>query len=156
MFLERDVFRQVVASTPLVSVDLIVKDSHGHVLLGQRLNRPAQGYWFVPGGRIYKNESLVQAFKRLTLEELGRELAYANARLLGAFDHFYEDSVFGEFPSTHYVALGFVIEPAELGHLPKTQHDEYVWVSVEELMHRADVHANTKLYFKTDNEKQQR
>ncbi len=147
LFLERDVFRQVVASTPLVSVDLIVKNSQGQVLLGQRLNRPAQAYWFVPGGRIYKNESLVQAFTRLTKEELGQELDYANAQLLGAFDHLYGDSVFGVSPATHYVALGHLIEAAELDHLPKTQHHDYVWVSVDELLRRPDVHPNTKLYF---------
>ncbi|MBJ6922853.1 GDP-mannose mannosyl hydrolase, partial [Vibrio cholerae] len=41
-------FKTVVASTPLVSMDLIVRNRYGQVLLGLRTNRPAQGFWFVP------------------------------------------------------------------------------------------------------------
>lgn len=51
-----------------------MENTQGQVLLGQRLNRPAQGYWFVPGGRIHKDETMTQAFARLTKEELGVEL----------------------------------------------------------------------------------
>ena len=43
MFLPADTFRTVVASTPLVSIDLLVRNLQGELLLGERLNRPAQG-----------------------------------------------------------------------------------------------------------------
>ena len=46
--LELETFKTVVASTPLVSIDLIVRNRQGQVLLGLRTNRPAQGGWFVP------------------------------------------------------------------------------------------------------------
>lgn len=71
MWLTDETFRTVLASTPLVSIDLVVENSAGEILLGQRLNRPAQGFWFVPGGRIQKSESLDAAFRRLTRGELG-------------------------------------------------------------------------------------
>ena len=61
MFLDKSTFTTVIDSSPLVSIDLVVLDREGNVLLGERLNRPAQGYWFVPGGRITKNESLADA-----------------------------------------------------------------------------------------------
>jgi colanic acid biosynthesis protein WcaH len=70
-FLEKQVFTTVIDSTPLVSIDLLVENTDGKVLLGYRNNRPAKGYWFVPGGRILKDESMDDAFKRLTLAELG-------------------------------------------------------------------------------------
>ncbi|MDF5000441.1 NUDIX domain-containing protein, partial [Vibrio parahaemolyticus] len=73
MFLSKQRFSQVIESTPLVSIDLVIEDESGQVLLGERLNRPAQGFWFVPGGRILKDEKLEDAFARLTLEELGHE-----------------------------------------------------------------------------------
>jgi colanic acid biosynthesis protein WcaH len=50
MFLEKDLFSTVIKSTPLVSIDLVVKNNRGQTLLGQRLNKPAKGFWFVPGG----------------------------------------------------------------------------------------------------------
>ena len=55
MFLRQEDFATVVRSTPLVSLDFIVENSRGEFLLGKRTNRPAQGYWFVPGGRVAKD-----------------------------------------------------------------------------------------------------
>lgn len=77
MFLDQTTFSTIIACTPLVSIDLVVTNANGQVLLGQRLNRPAKNYWFVPGGRILKNESLAQAFKRLTRDELSSAPASA-------------------------------------------------------------------------------
>ena len=50
MFLDDSTFATVVASTPLFAIDLAVVDENDELLLGKRLNRPAQGYWFVSGG----------------------------------------------------------------------------------------------------------
>lgn len=58
-WLDATTFETVVASTPLISIDLLVKNKKGEYLLGLRNNRPAQGYWFVPGGRIQKTKHLM-------------------------------------------------------------------------------------------------
>ena len=147
MFLDKATFTKVLASTPLVSLDFVIFNGEGKVLLGQRLNRPAQYAWFVPGGRIYKNEPIAAAFARLTQAELGEEIAFANAKLLGAYDHFYQDSVFGEHVSTHYVALAHQFQVAQLNHLPNEQHNQYRWYSVAELLADDQVHPHTKAYF---------
>lgn len=74
MFLSTQDFATVVRSTPLISIDLIVENAQGEYLLGKRTNRPAQGFWFVPGGRVQKDETLADAFARLTQAELGLSL----------------------------------------------------------------------------------
>ena len=56
----------IIDATPLVSVDLIIENRLKQILLGKRVNRPAQGYWFVPGGRILKNETIKDAIKRIS------------------------------------------------------------------------------------------
>lgn len=141
-------FIDVIDSAPLVSIDLILIHEH-QVLLGKRINRPAQGFWFVPGGRVRKNEPLEEAFQRLTLAELGVELDYSQAQLLGAFDHFYSDSVFGESPSTHYVALGMYLKPSRrIERLPNDQHDSFVWWPVHDALSDPAVHKYTKLYLR--------
>lgn len=146
--LPSDRFRDVVDAAPLVSIDLVVARC-GMVLLGKRLNRPAQGFWFVPGGRIRKGETLQNAFQRLTLNELGVELEYASVRSLGIFEHFYDDSVFGESPSTHYVAIGCLVQLEQpLDGLPKEQHDSYRWWKMEEALASPEIHPNTKDYFR--------
>src|SRR5262245_15102798 len=67
--LSRQDFLQVVRDAPLVSIDLIVRNLEGEVLLGLRNNRPAQGWWFVPGGIVRKNERFEQAFRRISQAE---------------------------------------------------------------------------------------
>lgn len=148
MFLDENTFKTVIASTPLVSIDLVVKNPNGEYLLGYRNNRPAQGFWFVPGGRILKNESLATAFKRLTLEELGCEYDISHAILQGAYDHFYDDYVFGEEVATHYVAIShkLTVNQADL-NLPLIQHGGYQWFEKEAILNDDKVHKHTKWYF---------
>lgn len=151
MFLDQQTFSTVIKSSPLVSIDLVVINQNGQALLGQRLNRPAKGFWFVPGGRILKNESLASAFKRLTHDELGTEFAIEQATLQGPYDHFYNDNVFGEEFSTHYVAISFVIKLTQpLSNLPMdVQHNGYKWFAINELLSDTAVHKHTKWYFES-------
>ncbi|MBT8765787.1 GDP-mannose mannosyl hydrolase [Metapseudomonas boanensis] len=151
MWLSNESFRTVVALTPLVAIDLVVQNAEGAILLGQRLNRPAHGYWFVPGGRILKNESLDAAFRRLTLDELGQAFERRQARLLGVYEHFYSDSVFGDTPThpdTHYVVLGYQLRlpPSTTLITPAAQHDCFRWWRVAEMQASSQVHDNARAY----------
>ena len=58
-------FAELVRNAPLVSMDLVIRDSHRRVLLCLRQHEPAKNCFFVPGGRIRKNETLAQAFERI-------------------------------------------------------------------------------------------
>ncbi|MGF6591409.1 GDP-mannose mannosyl hydrolase [Pseudomonas sp. 2835] len=149
-YLQADAFRTVVMHTPLIAIDLVVLNEHGQVLLGERLNRPAQGYWFTPGGRVRKNESLEQAFRRISHSELGVQLLMANATFRGVYEHFYRDSYFSadEHDSgTHYVVLAYTLLLADsaLESLPREQHAEYRWVDVRTTSLR--VHQHVLDYF---------
>lgn len=146
--LDKTQFQQMVAATPLISIDLIVRNEFGQILLGRRLNRPAQGFWFVPGGRVRKDERLNDAFWRLTEEELGIAASRDNARFLGPYEHFYADNFSGEDFSTHYVVLGYEVAwQGTQDALPLSQHDQYRWCSVNELLQDPSVHQHSKDYF---------
>jgi len=147
--LDPKTFAVVVKSTPLVSIDLLVQDQQGRYLLGQRKNRPAQGFLFVPGGRVFKGETLDVAFLRLTQAELGRPLPRANATFSGLYEHLYDDNVFGEDFGTHYVVLAHALPPLDLGpsDLPREQHGDYRWMSPEQIRQDPRVHRYTKAYF---------
>ncbi len=147
MWVQEDIFKCIVAYTPLVSIDLIVANVEGKILVGRRKNRPAKGSLFVPGGRILKNETIAEAFKRITFQEIGKEIEIAAASFLGVFEHFYDDSVFGNDVSTHYVVLAHKLTIPDNLSLPKLQHSEYLWLTVDELINREDVHPYTKAYF---------
>jgi len=140
-------FTTIVKSTPLISIDLVIENSAGEILLGLRNNKPAQGFWFVPGGRILKNESIENAFKRLSTIELGLELDISNADFLGVFEHLYDDSAVGDDIDTHYVVLGYRLKlNLELDELPKSQHAKYRFQCVNSIKNDASVHLHTKWY----------
>ncbi|CAB3781828.1 GDP-mannose mannosyl hydrolase [Pararobbsia alpina] len=146
-------FLTVVSNTPLIALDLILHDEQGHYLLGRRVNRPAQGSWFVPGGRVCKDERLDDAFARLTREELGLNSAQrSDAELIGVYEHFYGDNFSGkDGVSTHYVVLGYRFSlPRRLPHLPLDQHSDYRWASAEDILLDESVHENSRAYFVTE------
>lgn len=142
-------FLTVIDSTPLVSIDLIIEDADGNYLLGKRVNRPAQNYWFVPGGRIKKNETLATAIQRISATELGQTFTLEDTQLLGAYDHIYDDNFAGvENINTHYVVLGYkIILKDKLDLELDDQHSEVKWWSKNDLLTDDNVHNNTKLYF---------
>lgn len=142
-------FLNIVASAPLVSIDLIVRNGEGAVLLGKRTNRPAKDYWFVPGGSIHKDERLASAFERISSTELGRPLKLKQARFLGVFEHLYDDNFLGaDDVSTHYVVLAYGCDLDTADRIVLDgQHSEARWWRVDELLESGSVHANTKAYF---------
>jgi GDP-mannose mannosyl hydrolase len=151
--LSKEEFVKVVAATPLVSIDLIVRNNDGEVLLGKRLNKPAQDYWFVPGGRILKDELIASAFDRLVRAELGLRLKLDDATFLGTYQHLYPDNFAGEpNVTTHYVVLAYVVQLSaeqcdQAGLLEDDQHAEQGWWHVAGLLASGQVHTNTKAYF---------
>ncbi len=148
-WMKPDEFAEVVRLTPLVSIDLVLRDPQGQVLVGLRTNAPAKGLWFVPGGRIEKDERLADAFARILSVETGLALPITRSRLLGVYEHFYDTNRF-EAPGygTHYVVIG---RELRLDHRPdiKTddQHSAVRWMSPAEILAAPDVHENTKAYF---------
>ena len=146
LILKDATFRTVVNSTPLVSVDILLKKDE-KILLGKRVNRPAQGYYFSTGGRIRKNEPIDNAMARIAQEELNIKLT-SKPELIGIFEHFYSDSIY-ENISTHYVNIAYRYEVKKTPNLPTDEHSEYKWFTVDELLDNLQVHKYTKDYFRS-------
>lgn len=88
-FLSTCDYENVVRHAPLFAIDIVVLNEFDEILLGKRLNAPAKNWLFVPGGRVFKNESLIMAFNRISNAELGISLEIEQAGLLGLYEHFY-------------------------------------------------------------------
>jgi colanic acid biosynthesis protein WcaH len=145
-----EAFKEVVRNTPLISIDFIIENPIGEILLGWRVNPPAKEYWFVPGGRILKNEKFEGAFHRIALTETGLDLKISDTIFLGIYEHIYPDENFSGNQSfgTHYIVLAYMLKlTSPLTTLPKDQHTEYWWASLDELLEDANVHENVKNYF---------
>jgi colanic acid biosynthesis protein WcaH len=138
-------FKTIIDSVPLISIDILLKKD-GKVLLGKRVNKPAQGYFFSTGGRVNKNEAIDSAMSRIAKNELNIELK-TTPKFIGVFEHFYDDSIYKDV-STHYVNLAYEYEVEEVLDLPTEQHNEYQWFTINELLESKQVHEYTKDYFR--------
>jgi colanic acid biosynthesis protein WcaH len=144
--LNTETFKTVINSTPLISIDLLVKKDN-KILLGKRINKPAQGYLFSIGGRVYKNESIQQATARIAKDELNISLKLTPS-FIGVFEHFYDDGIYKDV-STHYINLAYEVDiNNEMLNLPNDQHNEYQWLSIDELLNSKQVHKYVKDYFR--------
>ena len=148
--LDEETFNRIVRSTPLISIDLITVGEDGQVMLGLRKNRPSKGLWFVPGGRIMKNETIREAFQRISASELGFAIPFRKEGFLGVYEHLYPDENFAgeEGYGTHYIVLAFTVHVKKtFMRPPMEQHNSFRWFHVADLLKDAAVHPYTKDYF---------
>jgi colanic acid biosynthesis protein WcaH len=149
-FLPIPEFERAVGALPLVSVDWVLINPSGQILLGHRRNAPARLWWFTPGGRVRKNEPLANCLQRVVVSELGLDAINVHgARLMGVWDHFYEDSAVSAEISTHYVNLPHLVQLSHslvLNALPTDQHIAWRWQDVQAAAVADDVHPYVRVY----------
>ena len=83
---------------------------------------------------------------RIAKNELNIDLN-STPKFIGVFEHFYNDSIYLNV-STHYVNLAYEIEIEEMPNLPIEQHNEYQWLTINELLKSKQVRKYVKDYFK--------
>lgn len=111
---------------PIPCVDIVVVWKN-RFLLGRRTNQPAKGLWWLPGGRIIKNETIKRAAQRKLREETG--LAANDIAYLCTDETIFKKGPFG-WP-THSINIVFLAKPASIKRLQKHdgQHSEFEWFS---------------------------
>lgn len=148
MNLSIDDFANLIELAPLVSIDLVVECQEKY-LLGKRLNSPAKNFWFVPGGRIFKNEKITDAMERIAKKELGIDITTVPSRFFGTYEHFYTDSYVSDQISTHYVVLAYkLFTNVDFSSIPLAEHSECQLFTVDEILNNKCVHKHTQDYFR--------
>ena len=141
-------YLKIIENSPIVSVDLIIFNHNGEVLLGKRLNEPGKNTLFVPGSRLRKNEETKNAIERIADEELGIFLNKSAFNLLGAYNHVYSNNFANDAFSTHYICFAYTIVLEHQFKInPDEQHAEFCWMDPSELVKNPNVHSNVKNYF---------
>lgn len=147
--LPKEEYARIMSTTPIPAVDIIVTNGNGHVLLGRRNDHPAKGYWFVPGGRLLRDETIQEAVHRISMRELGVPLA--PGRALGVYHHRHTTDAMGTDTGCHYVvfAVSACWPSSEAVHpVPADDsHENLRFWSVHSLLADAAVHEFTKNYF---------
>jgi colanic acid biosynthesis protein WcaH len=153
MYLSKEDFSVALNLLPLISIDFCILNHEKEMLFVERNCRPAQGFLFTPGGRIFKNESLANASKRISKEEIGFELGLDEMIFIGIYDHFYEDSAYDKNISTHYVNMPHLIHldkkktdsiKVKYGH--NQQHGGFEWFKLEKAIDSKRIHDYSKIY----------
>jgi len=145
--LETDVFKTIVANAPLVSIDICLIHNN-RILLGKRINEPLKGRWFTPGGRIFKNETLQECLRRVADFELGIAIEdLPRLKLMGAWDHLYENSFIDQKISTHYVNLPhYCILRNGIELTKDQQHSDLSWFDLKEVAENKNFHEYIQNY----------
>lgn len=148
-FTPKEDYLHVIEHSQVISLDMIITNPDGKILLGKRNNEPAKNTWFVPGGRVYKNETFKDACRRISHGEFNRALSYDKE--IGVYHHSYNNNFDNEDCGTHYIVFAVAINLDAPMTLCKEalddQHEEMRWWSIEELLADPNVHAFTKSYF---------
>ncbi len=124
-WIPQDVYNQILENMPIACVDIaIVAD--GSVLLVKRGDKPAQGDWWVPGGRVVKGELMRETAMRKAQEEVGIECH------VGPIVHTAE-TIFPDGPNdipVHSINSCFFMYPASKNFDTNldTHHEEFMWV----------------------------
>src|SRR5919198_2651633 len=150
MKLSEELFKQVLRDTVLVSLDLLIVNERREVLLGKRRNRPARGYWFVPGGRIYKGETPENALVRISEQEIGVELNPKSAILHGVYHHLHADNFFddAEIGATQYLVIACLVRSNfQIASMNGGQHEELCFFPISDVAAHPEIHELTKYYF---------
>jgi colanic acid biosynthesis protein WcaH len=132
----------------LVATDLFLMGERSNkILLGLRTNAPAKNFWFVPGRRIRKNESIDDSLNFVVAKELGMNTNLA-FNFFGTATHIYEENYYQD-PSfnTHYIILSYLAKISESTvFLPDSQHTHFKFWEFEAALNSPFVHQYTKAY----------
>ena len=144
-----DQYYNIISQTTLTSIDLILY-YNGKILLGYRNNEPAKNYWFTPGNRTGKMETLQQGFDRLINKELGLDnsiIPFETTELVGVYDHIYKNNFKDDKFGTHYVVTCFLYKLDKKIYFTKdNQHSDIQWFSISDISNNKEVHQYVKNY----------
>jgi colanic acid biosynthesis protein WcaH len=144
MLLSGSDFRGVVRNTPLIAIDLVITDSFGAILMGRRANEPGRGTWFVPGGRIRKDERIAGAFERIIKTETGLARKLTESQFGGVYEHFYPTNCFADPTFGTHCVLAYLWRCNERPAITMdSQHATMDWL----LPSAVEIHPFSRAYF---------
>jgi colanic acid biosynthesis protein WcaH len=117
-WIEDEIYLKIMENMPIASVDILTVHN-GRLLLLSRINEPAKGMWWSPGGRVRKGEKLVEAAKRELKEETG--LGPEKIVEKGVMSHFWSD--------VHFITIFFRADVGSDKVELNDEHSDFKWVS---------------------------
>lgn len=107
--------------TPLLTVDCVVIDDDGRLLLIRRKNPPFEGQYALPGGFVDVGETVEAAAKRELMEETG--VKASKLRLVGVYSDPERDS------RGHTCSVAFLVKVKRPKAVAGDDAAEVTWIS---------------------------
>jgi len=127
---------------PTLGVSGIVFNNQKQILLIQRNQPPAMGFWSIPGGKLEAGESLVEACRREVKEETGLDTEVKN--IVAVIERRVE--------GFHYVIIDYLallVDGENTQPIPQSDVSEAKWVSLEHLNDYALVEGLAEIILRT-------
>jgi colanic acid biosynthesis protein WcaH len=122
---DKNLYKLTLDHFPIACVDVVIECNEKFLFL-KRKEKPAQGeYWF-PGGRLHKNETLEDCVKRKLNEEVGIE-SYSLIDQIGTFETIFDDGPFEAQSHTINVTYHVIVKTEEIKSNDKF-FDDYKWI----------------------------
>lgn len=100
-------YKKILEKVAIPCVD-IVMHVNGNFILHKRNNRPVKGFWWVPGGRIYKGETVEKAVTRKAMEETGMRVKIE--KFIGVKETIFRKGPFG-LGRVHTINIQYLVKP---------------------------------------------
>jgi colanic acid biosynthesis protein WcaH len=132
-FIPEEDYKKILNTMPIPCVDLVVR-WQGKLLMVYRDNKPAKGQWWLPGGRVLKNEKLEHAALRKLKEETG--LSGTIVKQVGAYDTMFDDAPFEDVNGVHSINTVYLIDVDGAEVKLDELHSKFQWFDhVDEQWH---------------------
>jgi colanic acid biosynthesis protein WcaH len=118
-------YKKFLEQMPLVCIDAIIMNNKGQYLLIKRKNEPLKGDYWVPGGRLLKNETLNDAVLRKVKEELGIESHVVMP--IGVYEDFFDKSPLNPENGLHTISIVYLIIAGSENICIDEQSDDWGW-----------------------------
>jgi ADP-ribose pyrophosphatase YjhB (NUDIX family) len=131
-FLPAEIHKICLDSVPIVSVDVVIINNQlDKTLLFKRKSKPLDGIFYTLGGRVLKNESIVDTAIRKLKEEAGITIPKKDLFLGGIMEEFFEDSIY-QGVGTHNVNIffGYIASQNVIIQID-SQHSQVQWFDIK-------------------------
>jgi colanic acid biosynthesis protein WcaH len=129
------IYKESIKSLPICSVDvLFFNKEKNRILLFKRSNNPAKGWYYSPGGRLWKNKDFAEMAKIQMKKEL--EINIDKKKLFGGLvmTEKFRNSVFSGI-GTHNVNIffGYILKEKEKEDIIlDSQHEKFQWMKLDD------------------------
>jgi ADP-ribose pyrophosphatase YjhB (NUDIX family) len=115
-------YKEILKVMPVCCVDLVITHDNKFLLL-KRGKQPAKGQWWLPGGRLLKNEKIRHAALRKAREETGLDCEFVKE--LGINEGIFDDGPFGF--GVHTVGVVCMLKAKTGKVVLDSAHTDYKW-----------------------------